>query len=159
MAAAAPTEAEVARAKAQIKAGMLMGLESSSARAEYMARQLLLFDKLIDTKEVVARIEAVTAEDARTLAARLLTARAAAMYDADLPETGGAASMAKYAAAEAASHALDAAIQAHGGNGMATEYGLATLSGLVRLFRIAPVSSEMALNHIAQHELGLPKSY
>jgi predicted Zn-dependent peptidase len=74
VAAAAPTEAEVARAKAQIKAGMLMGLESSSARAEYMARQLLLFDKLIDTNEVVARIEAVTAEDARTLAARLLTA-------------------------------------------------------------------------------------
>jgi predicted Zn-dependent peptidase len=74
VAVAAPTEAEVARAKAQIKAGMLMGLESSSARAEYMARQLLLFDKLIDTKEVVARIEAVTAEDARTLAAQLLTA-------------------------------------------------------------------------------------
>jgi alkylation response protein AidB-like acyl-CoA dehydrogenase len=92
-------------------------------------------------------------------AARLLTARAAALYDAGLPEAGGAASMAKYAAAEAAGHALDAAIQAHGGNGMATEYGLATLSGLVRLFRIAPVSSEMALNHIAQHELGLPKSY
>ena len=64
----------MARAKAQIKAGMLMGLESSSARAEYMARQLLLFDKLIDTKEVVARIEAVTAEDIRTLAARLMTA-------------------------------------------------------------------------------------
>jgi predicted Zn-dependent peptidase len=73
-AATAPTEAEVARAKAQIKAGMLMGLESSSARAEYMARQLLLFDKLIDTQEVVARIEAVTAKDVRTLAARLMTA-------------------------------------------------------------------------------------
>ena len=92
-------------------------------------------------------------------AARLLTTRAALMYDADMPEAGGAASMAKYAAAEAAAHALDAAIQTHGGNGMATEYGLATLSGLVRLFRIAPVSSEMILNHIAQHELGLPKSY
>jgi predicted Zn-dependent peptidase len=74
VAAAAPTEAEVARAKAQIKAGMLMGLESSSARAEYMARQLLLFDRLIDTKEVVARIENVTAEDIRMLAARLMTA-------------------------------------------------------------------------------------
>jgi predicted Zn-dependent peptidase len=74
-AAAAPTEAEVARAKAQIKAGMLMGLESSSARAEYMARQLLLFDKLIDTKEVIARIEAVTPEDIRMLAARLLTSK------------------------------------------------------------------------------------
>lgn len=92
-------------------------------------------------------------------AARLLTARAAALYDAGLPQAGSAASMAKFAAAEAANHALDAAMQAHGGNGMATEYGLATLHGLVRLFRIAPLSSEMSLNHIAQHELGLPKSY
>lgn len=92
-------------------------------------------------------------------AARLMTARAAALYDAGLPGAAGAASMAKLAAGEAASHALDAAIQTHGGNGVATEYGLATLSGLVRLFRIAPVSTEMVLNHIAQHELGLPKSY
>ena len=53
---------------------MLMGLESSSARAEYMARQLLLFDRLIDTKEIVARIEAVTPEAVRTLAAQLMTA-------------------------------------------------------------------------------------
>jgi predicted Zn-dependent peptidase len=74
VAAAAPTEAEMARAKAQIKAGMLMGLESSSARAEYMARQLLLFDKLIDTKEIIARIEAVDAEAVRVLAAGLVTA-------------------------------------------------------------------------------------
>jgi predicted Zn-dependent peptidase len=69
----APTQSEVARAKAQIKAGMLMGLESSSARAEYMARQLLLFDKLIDTQEILARIEAVTPEDVRTLAGGLMT--------------------------------------------------------------------------------------
>ena len=68
-----PAEAEVARAKAQIKAGMLMGLESSSARAEYMARQLLLFNRLIDTKEVVERIEAVTPEAVRELAAKLMT--------------------------------------------------------------------------------------
>ena len=69
-----PALSEVARAKAQIKAGMLMGLESSSARAEYMARQLLLFDRLIDTKEIVARIEAVTPEAVRALAARLISA-------------------------------------------------------------------------------------
>jgi predicted Zn-dependent peptidase len=73
-AAEPPTQSEVARAQAQIKAGMLMGLESSSARAEYMARQLLLFDRLIDTKEVVARIEAVTPEAVRTLAAKLMSA-------------------------------------------------------------------------------------
>jgi predicted Zn-dependent peptidase len=73
-AAEPPTQSEVARAKAQIKAGMLMGLESSSARAEYMARQLLLFDRLIDTKEVIARIEAVAPEAVRTLAAGLMSA-------------------------------------------------------------------------------------
>jgi predicted Zn-dependent peptidase len=69
----AATEAETARAKAQIKAGILMGLESSSARAEYMARQLLLFNRLIDTKEIVDRIEAVTPEAMRALVAKLLT--------------------------------------------------------------------------------------
>jgi predicted Zn-dependent peptidase len=72
-AAKKPTDAETARAKAQIKAGMLMGLESSSARAEYMARQMLLFDRLIDTKEIVERIESVTPEDVRMLAAKLLS--------------------------------------------------------------------------------------
>jgi alkylation response protein AidB-like acyl-CoA dehydrogenase len=56
-------------------------------------------------------------------------------------------------------HCLDAAIQTHGGNGMATEYGLADLWGLLRLLRIAPVSREMILNFVAQQSLGLPKSY
>jgi len=91
-------------------------------------------------------------------AARLLTARAAALHGAGLP-AGSAANMAKLTAADAAAQALDAAIQTHGGNGMATEYGLSTLSGLVRLFRIAPVSAEMILSRIAQHDLGLPSSY
>ena len=59
--------------------------------------------------------------------------------------------MAKYAAAEAALAALDAAIQTHGGNGMASEYGLAHLWGMARLLRIAPVSREMVLNYVAQH--------
>lgn len=89
---------------------------------------------------------------------RLLTARAAALFDAGL-DAGEASNIAKVSASDAASAALDAAIQAHGGNGMATEYGLSTLLGLVRLFRIAPVSTEMSLNHIARKSLGLPKSY
>ena len=49
-----------------------MGLESSSARAEQMARQLLLFDRLIEPAELVERIDAVTAEDVRELAAKLM---------------------------------------------------------------------------------------
>ena len=93
--------------------------------------------------------------------ARLMTAKAAWMHDhaSDRVAAGEAANMAKYAAAEAGLHALDAAIQAHGGNGMASEYGLADLWGMVRLLRIAPVSREMVLNFVAQQSLGLPKSY
>lgn len=92
--------------------------------------------------------------------ARLMTRHAASRYDAGHDaEAGEAANMAKYAAAEAATAAVDAAIQVHGGNGMTTEYGLATLWGAVRAARIAPVSREMILNYVAQHTLGLPKSY
>ena len=93
--------------------------------------------------------------------ARLMTAKAAWMHDhsTDRVAAGEAANMAKYAAAEAGLQALDAAIQTHGGNGMASEYGLADLWGMVRLLRIAPVSREMVLNFVAQQSLGLPKSY
>ena len=68
-----PAEAELARSKAQLKAGLLMGLESSSARAEQMARQLLVFDRLIDTPEIVERIDTVSAEAVRELAAKLVS--------------------------------------------------------------------------------------
>ena len=93
--------------------------------------------------------------------ARLMVAKAAWLHDADADPAaaGEAANMAKYAAAEAGLHCLDAAIQTHGGNGMASEYGLADLWGLLRLLRIAPVSREMVLNFVAQQSLGLPKSY
>ncbi|GAA3097470.1 acyl-CoA dehydrogenase [Pseudonocardia yunnanensis] len=92
--------------------------------------------------------------------ARLATTRAAWLYDeGDQAAAGEAANMAKYAAAEAAINAVDAAVQAHGGNGMSVEYGVGTLIGAVRAARIAPVSREMILNYIAQHSLGLPKSY
>jgi alkylation response protein AidB-like acyl-CoA dehydrogenase len=92
--------------------------------------------------------------------ARMATTRAAWLYDAgDHAAAGEAANIAKYAAAEAAINAVDAAVQAHGGNGMSVEYGVGTLIGAVRSARIAPVSREMILNYISQHTLGLPKSY
>ena len=92
--------------------------------------------------------------------ARLMIGKAAALYDAgrDL-EAGVAANMAKYASSEAATLAVDTAIQALGGNGMTTEYGVATLLGGVRAGRIAPVSREMILNFVSQHVLGQDKSY
>ena len=90
--------------------------------------------------------------------ARLMTTKAAWLHDTGRA-AGESANMAKYAAAEAALKALDAAIQTHGGNGFASEFGLAHLWGLTRLLRIAPVSREMILNYVASHTLGLPRSY
>jgi alkylation response protein AidB-like acyl-CoA dehydrogenase len=90
--------------------------------------------------------------------AALMTAKAAWQHDRG-QSAGEASNMAKYAAAEAALGAIDAAIQCHGGNGVATEFGLIPLWGLARLLRIAPVNREMILNYVAQHTLGLPRSY
>jgi alkylation response protein AidB-like acyl-CoA dehydrogenase len=93
--------------------------------------------------------------------ARLMTDKAAWLCDhaGETPAAGEAANMAKYAAAEATLGALDQSIQTHGGNGMSTEFGIADLWGMARLLRIAPVSREMILNYVAQHSLGLPRSY
>lgn len=89
--------------------------------------------------------------------ARQSTMAAARRYDG---RAGGeAANVAKYLSTEAAEMALDAAIQTHGGHGLSVEFGIGAMSGLVRLFRIAPVTSEMVLNHTAHHVLGLPRSY
>jgi hypothetical protein len=92
--------------------------------------------------------------------ARLMTQKAAALYDVgDDFGAGEAANMAKYAAGEAACAAADRAVQAHGGNGITTEYGVAGLLVASRVTRIAPVSREMILNFVGSHTLGLPKSY
>jgi alkylation response protein AidB-like acyl-CoA dehydrogenase len=92
--------------------------------------------------------------------AKVMTQKAAALYDAgDDVAAGEAANMAKFAAAEASVKAVDTAVQVHGGNGMTAEYGLGALVAAARVNRIAPVSREMILNYVAQNTLGLPKSY
>jgi len=91
--------------------------------------------------------------------ARLMTARAAWLYDEGSSAAGEASNMAKFAAADSSLKALDQAIQVHGGNGLAIEYGLADLWFIARLHKTAPISREMVLNYFAQHSLGLPKSY
>lgn len=68
------TETEIARAKAQMKAGLLMALESSGARAEQLARQIIIHDRPIPMDEIVAKVDAVTVESTRA-AGRALIAR------------------------------------------------------------------------------------
>jgi alkylation response protein AidB-like acyl-CoA dehydrogenase len=129
------------------------------ARAAEYARERVVWDVPIGRHQGVAHPLAIAKVDLEL--ARLMTAKAAWMHDHadDRVAAGEAANMAKYAAAEAGLRCLDAAIQTHGGNGMASEYGLADLWGTLRLLRIAPVSREMVLNFVAQQSLGLPKSY
>jgi len=90
--------------------------------------------------------------------ARLMTQKAAWLIDTGA-DAGTAANSAKYAAAEAAAHTVDQAVQTHGGNGLSQEYGVAALLAMSRVSRIAPVSREMILSFIAQHDLQLPRSY
>lgn len=90
--------------------------------------------------------------------ASLMTRKAAWMFDQGM-ECGGEANMAKYAAAEASIHAVDASLQCFGGNGFTKEYGIFDLFPLARLFKTAPLNSEMVLNYIGERVLGLPRSY
>ena len=125
-------------------------------KAARYACERVVWDKPIGAHQGLAHPLAMAKIDVEL--ARLMTSKAAWLYDNGL-QAGEAANMAKYAAAEAASRALDQAIQTHGGNGLASEYGLADLWGVTKLFHLAPVSREMVLNFVAQHSLGLPKSY
>ncbi|MDQ0219459.1 acyl-CoA dehydrogenase [Peribacillus cavernae] len=90
--------------------------------------------------------------------AQLMNYKAAWLFDHNMP-SGKEANMAKLIAAEAAFQATDRAMQTLGGYGYAKDYHIERLWRDVRLFKIAPVSEEMILNFIAQHDLGLPKSY
>ena len=68
-----PDDRELARAKAQMKAGLLMSLESSAMRAEQMARHIMAYGRLLSTKELIERVDNVDAESVRAAAAKLLT--------------------------------------------------------------------------------------
>jgi alkylation response protein AidB-like acyl-CoA dehydrogenase len=126
-----------------------------SIAARY-ARERQVWDAPIGTHQGVAHPLARAKID--TELAALMIRKACWQHDHGEP-AGEAANMAKYAAAEAAIAAADAAMQTHGGNGFASEYGLLPYWGSARLLRVAPVNREMILNYVAQHSLGLPRSY
>lgn len=94
----------------------------------------------------------------RLEAAELLMRRAAWIID-DEGDAGGAANMAKLRASEAGYDACDLAVQTHGGNGVSQDYFVVDLWKATRLARIAPGSSQMMRNHIAENVLQLPRSY
>lgn len=95
---------------------------------------------------------------AKLTAAQQLTYDAAAKWD-DGDDCGMEANAAKLLTSEFATEAASQAIQTHGGNGFTPEYEVYDLWQNARLTQTAPVSNEMAKNFIAEHHLGLPRSY
>jgi alkylation response protein AidB-like acyl-CoA dehydrogenase len=132
-----------------------IGLYAIKRASEY-ARERVVWSEPIGAHQGVAHPLAKAYVDVQL--ARLMTMRAAELLDAGV-DAAEAANMAKLAAGDAVLQALDQAIQVHGGNGLSKEIGLADLWFTARMLKTAPVSREMVLNYVAEHSLGLPKSY
>ncbi len=95
---------------------------------------------------------------AETEAAELMVRKAAALFDAGAP-CGPEANMAKLLAADASWHAGEACFQTHGGFGFAREYDVERKWRETRLFQTAPISTNLVLAYLAEHVLGMPRSY
>ncbi|WP_264212027.1 acyl-CoA dehydrogenase family protein [Leisingera thetidis] len=91
-------------------------------------------------------------------AANLMRFRACALFDAG-QKAGSEANMAKYLAAKASWEAANACLQSHGGYGFATEYDVERKFRETRLYQVAPVSTNLILSYVAEHMLGLPRSF
>lgn len=132
-----------------------MGRAALRLASDY-AKQRVVFGNPIGKNQAIAH--PLADSWARLQAAELMALAAADRYDAGL-SCGAEANAAKYLAADAGFTACDAALQTHGGFGYAKEYHIERLWRESRLYRIAPISQEMVLNYLAEHVLGLPKSY
>ena len=95
---------------------------------------------------------------AQTHAARLTVYDAAARYDASQP-CGEQANIGKMLASEASWAAADMCLQTHGGFGFAEEYDIERKFRETRLYQVAPISTNLILAYVAEHVLGLPRSY
>lgn len=140
-----------------IVAAMCAGMgRYALGRAVDYASERIVFDQPIGAHQGVQH--PLAKAHAQVEMASLMTRRAAWEFDQGLP-AGPSSNMAKYAAAEAGCEAIDAALQAHGGAGFLEDTGIYELYPSVRLMRTAPVNRELCLSYLAEHAMGLPRSY
>ncbi len=132
-----------------------IGSRAVDKAAQY-ARERVVFERPIGQNQAIAHPLADSHSELE--AAELLWQAAAWGYDQG-DRGGGPANIAKVRAAEAGFRACDRALQTFGGFGYAREFHVERYWREARLLRLAPISQEMALNQIAEHVLGLPRSY
>jgi acyl-CoA dehydrogenase len=125
-------------------------------RATNYAKERVVFGRPIGQNQGISF--PLAEAHARLRAAELAIREASWRLDRRMP-AGEQANIAKFLAADAAFNTADAALQTHGGFGYATEYHVERYWKESRLQRLAPVPQEMVLNYLAEHVLGLPKSY
>jgi acyl-CoA dehydrogenase len=125
-------------------------------RAVTYANERIVYDRPIGQNQGIAF--PLAEAYAHLHAAALVVREAGWRYDQGLP-CGEHANLAKLLASAAAFDAADRAMQAHGGFGYATEYDIERYWKESRLMKLAPVPQEMVLNYLAEHVLGLPRSY
>jgi acyl-CoA dehydrogenase len=126
------------------------------ARAARYAKERIVFGRPIGQNQAIQHPLARCWAELE--AADLMMLKAAGLYDAGKP-CGVEANAAKYLAAEAGFTACETAVMTHGGMGYAKEFHVERYLREVLIARIAPVSRELILSHIAEKALGLPKSY
>ena len=120
------------------------------------ARERRVFDRPIGQNQGVQF--PIARAFAQTEAAELMTRKAAALFDAG-EACGKEANLAKLLASEASWAAGEACLQSHGGFGFAEEYDVERKWRETRLYQIAPISTNLILSYLAEHVLGLPRSY
>lgn len=126
------------------------------AKAADYARERRVFGRRIGENQGVQF--PIAEAYAATEAADLMVGKAAALFEAGAP-CGAEANMAKYLASEASWKAADMCMQTHGGYAFAEEYDVERKFRETRLYRIAPISNNFVLSYLAEHVLGLPRSY
>ena len=120
------------------------------------ANQRVVFDRTIGRNQGIQF--PLARAHAELEAADVMVRRAAALFDADQP-CGTDANIAKLLASEACWHAAEAAVQTFGGFAFAREYDIERKWREARVYQVAPVSTNLILAHLAQHVLGLERSY
>ena len=126
------------------------------ARATDYAKERELFGRPIGQNQGVQF--PIARAYAQMRAAELMVAEAARGYDAGR-DVGAEANMAKLIAADASWAAADMCVQTHGGFGFAEEYDIERKFRETRLYQVAPISTNLILSYLAEHVLGLPRSY
>ncbi len=126
------------------------------AKATHYAKERELFDRPIGMNQGVQF--PIARAYAQMRAAELMVHEAARRYDAG-EDIGAEANMAKLLAADASWAAADMCVQTHGGFGFAEEYDIERKFRETRLYQVAPISTNMILSYLAEHVLGLPRSY